>query len=204
MPAPPIKVVIFDLGEVLLRGLLGAEERIAPRIGWPPERVNKALHGAHLERLFRGEISEDRYIAAVLEETGWMISPQTFKALLRENFDEIPGTRAIIKTLKEKFKIVVLSVHAREWIDYCRGIYGLDQVFSDGAFFSFEMAAMKPEREAFHAVLETLRKAPEEVLFIDDSEANVQAARQLGIHVIQFESAEKLKKDLMDLGILEG
>ena len=39
-------------------------------------------------------------------------------------------------------------------------------------------------------------------LFIDDKKQNVQAAKNCGLHGIQFKSAKKLKKELQILGIL--
>lgn len=61
---------------------------------------------------------------------------------------------------------------------------------------------MKPEKEAFLEVLKTTQAHPDETLFIDDSEVNIAAARALGMHAIQFESAEQLNRELQQLNIL--
>jgi HAD superfamily hydrolase (TIGR01509 family) len=196
------KVIIFDIGEVLLKGFLGIEELLGKKSNLSAKRINQALRGAHLDELFRGKISEDIYIEKVLQNKNLTFSKDELKRVIRENFSEIPGTRQIIETLKKKYKVVALSVHAREWIEYCKQHIDLDALFADGAFISFATGSMKPEEKAFREVLETMRAHPNETLFIDDSETNIAAARTLGIRAIQFESATQLKRELQELNIL--
>jgi len=43
--------------------------------------------------------------------------------------------------------------------------------------------------------------APEESLFIDDLYENIQAARNLGMDAIHFQSIEKLKVELNNMGL---
>lgn len=124
-----LKVIIFDIGEVLLRGFLGVEETLGKKLNFPANRMNDALRGAHLDELFRGKISEDAYIERVLQKQNLPISKDELKQLIRKNFTEIPGTKEIIETLKKKYKVVALSVHAREWIEYCKQHINLDALF---------------------------------------------------------------------------
>lgn len=197
-----IKFVIFDLAEVLLRGLLGVEELLSKKLNLPSEEAGSALRGSRLDELFRGKITEEEYLIKILQETNWKISKKELKKVIRKNFTEIPGTRSVIRALKKKYKVVVLSVHAREWIDYCKRQFGLKKLFSDGAFFSFEMKVMKPERKAFIEVLKAMRAHPKKTLFIDDSEVNIRAAQGLGMQTIQFESANQLNKELRRLKLI--
>lgn len=43
--------------------------------------------------------------------------------------------------------------------------------------------------------------APGEVLFVDDRQANVDAAAALGIPALRFRVAEQLQQDLLDRGL---
>jgi HAD superfamily hydrolase (TIGR01509 family) len=45
---------------------------------------------------------------------------------------------------------------------------------------------MKPDPTAYRVALQTLRTAPHEAIFIDDSLTNVRGAQALGIHTILF------------------
>ena len=59
----------------------------------------------------------------------------------------------------------------------------------------------KPEPEIYHLLLDRLRVAPEEVLFLDDKLENIEAARNLGIVGLQFSTIEQLRQDLISSGL---
>ena len=65
-------------------------------------------------------------------------------------------------------------------------VFGYADVF-DGEFYSCRLGAMKPDVGYFHAVLKSLPFAPEQLLFIDDRERNVAAARSVGINGVEYD-----------------
>ncbi|WP_269822248.1 HAD-IA family hydrolase, partial [Aggregatibacter actinomycetemcomitans] len=42
---------------------------------------------------------------------------------------------------------------------------------------------------------------PQHTVFIDDNLRNVEGARNVGLHTLQFTHAQKLKQDLITLGV---
>ena len=60
---------------------------------------------------------------------------------------------------------------------------------------------VKPDPAIFHLTLQKLGFEASESIFIDDNPRHVEAAAQLGIHAIQFESAQQLKDDLAGLSV---
>lgn len=62
--------------------------------------------------------------------------------------------------------------------------------YLDGAYMSYKMQIMKPSAEFFHHILTTEQLQPDEALFIDDSQQNIQAAAALGIHTFHVENGE--------------
>jgi len=66
--------------------------------------------------------------------------------------------------------------------------------------FSAEVRLIKPDPAIYEHTLRGLGVAAAEVLFVDDRETNVQAARALGIRSIQFQALAQLKRDLEALG----
>jgi putative hydrolase of the HAD superfamily len=50
----------------------------------------------------------------------------------------------------------------------------------------------KPEAAIFHACLNVVGSKPEECLFIDDRSENVEAALELGMQALKFESVNEL------------
>ena len=66
---------------------------------------------------------------------------------------------------------------------------------------SYEVHAIKPEREIFQAALECCGCRPEECFYTDDIAAYVEAARRLGMDAVQFESLAQLERELQARGI---
>jgi putative hydrolase of the HAD superfamily len=66
--------------------------------------------------------------------------------------------------------------------------------------FSAEVRLIKPAPGIYQHTLDGLAISAPEALFIDDRENNIQAARALGMHAIQFQSIGQLKHDLEALG----
>jgi putative hydrolase of the HAD superfamily len=71
----------------------------------------------------------------------------------------------------------------------------------DVLVWSFQHKMAKPEPAIYQLTLERLVTAPEETLFIDDKQANIDAARALGISGVQFSTVEKLRDDLIAAGL---
>jgi 2-haloacid dehalogenase len=61
---------------------------------------------------------------------------------------------------------------------------------------------IKPDPQIYRILLDRLAQPAHECLFIDDSEKNVVAARQMGIHAIHFHSPEALRVQLQEMGIM--
>ena len=70
---------------------------------------------------------------------------------------------------------------------YMSETLGYRTVF-DREFYSCELGEMKPNPGYFQAILREMALPPDRVLFIDDHEANVLAARQVGLHASVFTS----------------
>jgi len=201
-----IKNIIFDLSEVLLTGIkhtgitLGEKhkiENIKNRVGWTP--IMTPLLIPLVEEFFHGNVSEDEYINSVLREYPLLGDSKWLKEHIRENFEEIEGTREIILKLKKSgYKVALLSVHAKEWIDYCEKKFEFHKLF-DVLSYSYETKVSKPNPISFYNVLKELDAKPEECVFIDDSETNIYASKGLGIPSILFINAKDLEKELRKL-----
>jgi len=70
----------------------------------------------------------------------------------------------------------------------------------DVLVWSFEHKVAKPDPAIYRLTLDKLATRPDETLFIDDKQANIDAARDLGLIAIQFSTVEKLREDLTATG----
>lgn len=74
----------------------------------------------------------------------------------------------------------------------------------DGTYFSCDVGAAKPDPAYFEAILADLRVPPSRVVFVDDVDANVDAAQRLGIQAVRHEPSAgsgDLRALLMALGV---
>lgn len=74
----------------------------------------------------------------------------------------------------------------------------------DGCVISGVEGVAKPDRAIFEILLGRYRLRPEATVFIDDTAANVQTARELGIVAVEYSTAGQLRRDLRALGLLDG
>jgi putative hydrolase of the HAD superfamily len=68
---------------------------------------------------------------------------------------------------------------------------------------SCEMGLEKPDPKAYELLLKTINLPAEEIVFIDDKEENVEAAKAMGIDAILFTSEPQLRGELNKRGVLE-
>lgn len=205
--AQPTTTIIFDLSEVLLTGIKAAGIVLAEKHALYDSLTHQAPYASHMtplliplaEDFFHGLISEDEYLTEVLRLFPQLGSHQWLKEYIRTNFVEVEGTRDIIKQLKnKKYRLALLSVHAKEWVDYCEEKFNYHHLF-DLHVYSYNTRVSKPNPQAFQGVLDALNAKPGECLFIDDSIANVKAAEMLGIKSILFTSAPELQTRLEEV-----
>lgn len=199
-----IKNIIFDLSEVIISGYHGAEKVVEEGSNISAEDFLARKKGTIDKFLdaMRDKYSEDEYIEILMENTNWHIDKQELKMLIRKNLNiPVEGTMNIIKALKEKYNLILLSDHIREWVDYILE-NNKDLDIFDHTFFSCDIKMLKSDEGTFEYILKELNIKPEETIFIDDSEGNVQAAIKTGINGIVFKDAEQLEKELKEIGII--
>lgn len=107
--------------------------------------------------------------------------------LYQRNFD------ALLHLRREGFPVALLSNTNPFMMRWARSSafdgsgHGLDHYF-DRLYLSYEMRMMKPSPEIFLAMIEGEQTSPDNILFIDDSARNCQAAEALGIHTLNPEN----------------
>ena len=62
--------------------------------------------------------------------------------------------------------------------------------FFDAMYLSYQCGVMKPNREIFEMMLRGQQAQPEETLFVDDGQRNVEAADALGMHTLHPQNNE--------------
>ena len=71
----------------------------------------------------------------------------------------------------------------------------------DVLVWSYQLGMAKPDPAIYRHTLENLGTRPEETLFVDDKQVNIDAAKALGMVGIEFTTIEKLREDLLAAGL---
>lgn len=91
----------------------------------------------------------------------------------------------VAKRLKENYKLAILSNDVSEWFKYLREKFGLDALV-EFAVISGDVKCRKPDCRIYEIAIEKTGVAPENCIFIDDSDKNLLAAQREGMKVIRF------------------
>jgi putative hydrolase of the HAD superfamily len=70
----------------------------------------------------------------------------------------------------------------------------------DVLIWSFQHLMAKPDPAIYRLVLEKLNVRPDESLFLDDKQVNIEAAQALSMYAIQFSTVDNLRADLVAQG----
>lgn len=85
----------------------------------------------------------------------------------------------------EQYEFVLLSTDVSEWSRYITKYYELDKYFKY-KIVSGDVHCRKPDRKIYEIALARADKTAEECIFIDDSIANINSAKEMGIHTVLF------------------
>ena len=200
-----IKNIIFDLSEVIISGYFGVEHILERNYNISVQDFIKRKQVETLKFFLdtmRGMHSEDEYWAYLLEGTNWNLCIEDLKKAIRENINiPVPGVMPIIKELKNKYKLILLSDYVKEWKEYISQSNDELSLF-EHQYYSFNYNRLKQDEGTFQFILNDLNIKPEETLFIDDLDQNVQCAKKRGIYGIVFKNANQLKDELHKLNVL--
>ncbi|BCU78719.1 HAD family phosphatase [Luteolibacter sp. LG18] len=178
---------LYDIGRVLLD--FDFESSLARLL---PEGIDDP-HG-RLERLLErkddfeaGRIPEDEFIAWAIERLETRATPDDFRHAWRNIFTPNEPMWSVVDRLADAGHRLILFSNINSI--HCPWIFETYPRFSrfHGAVLSFEVGAIKPEPAIYEHAIQTYGLVPEEVIYIDDMEANVTAGRALGMRTWQYD-----------------
>jgi epoxide hydrolase-like predicted phosphatase len=118
------------------------------------------------------------------------------------------GTHEILAELNKKYRTFLLSninpIHYEYIMNYLKKEFGFesnDHLF-EKTYYSHLIGLRKPDTEIFEKVLQENGLKPEETLFIDDIQANLEPAKALGINTFMVKAPDTIQDFIKREGFL--
>jgi len=213
LTAPAIRVVLFDYDGVVLPP--SDFTRVLRREhGIDREQLRSFFDAEEWHRCLVGDADLERELAPHLETWGWPGTPAAFlRMAFEQERDEDPRLLRVIRKLRSQgLRCALASNQERIRGSALAERLGRARIFDD-LFLSFELRARKPEATFYERVGGELGEPGCGLLFFDDREENVAAARACGWNAERFTGFEAFRAQLeayscrlgslqLDLGLL--
>ncbi|MDD4556562.1 MAG: HAD family phosphatase [Alphaproteobacteria bacterium] len=110
---------------------------------------------------------------------------------------------AVLKKLKQAgYPVYALTNFSKEKFEKTLNRFDFFKCF-DGIVVSAEEKMVKPDLAFFDLLCKRYHLKPEETLFIDDSEVNIEGAKVFGLQTILFKYPDLLEPQLNAFGVLK-
>lgn len=187
-----IKNLLFDLGGVIMDirrlNCVASFERLGMKDA--DSFLGEYSQKGPFLQLEEGLINEAQFRDAVREYIDGEVTDEQIDKAFCDFLVGIPAYRLEqLRQLKKQYGIYMLSNtnpimwHSRIAEEFRQEGMEREDYF-DGIVTSFEIRSIKPDAKIFHMVVEKLGLNPEETLFLDDSQKNLDAAAALGFHTL--------------------
>ena len=190
-----IEAVLWDYGGVFTPSPFAAASVYATTLGVEPDVLIEIVFGAYdsdsdhvWHRLERGELPFPdalAEIAAAAQAAGFRFeAAEMFAGMRGDDVDRTVVVEAVRGVRARGIRTAIVTNNIREYGDAWRGQLPVDELF-DTIVDSSHEGVRKPNPVIYHTALERLGVShPTRAVFLDDFEANVVAARSLGMHGI--------------------
>jgi len=147
----------------------------------------------------RGTVAVPALVARIARRTGLALADvQRVVDAVPQELQPVPDSVALLRRLHEAGReLYFVSNMPAPYADHLEAEHDFLRCFRDGVF-SARVHLNKPEPAIFELAAARFGAAPVELVFLDDHEPNVQAARALGWHALRFENAAQAASALRE------
>jgi putative hydrolase of the HAD superfamily len=149
-----------------------------------------------------GTASLDEYLQRTVFYRDRPFTMEQFKQFMFAQSQAMPEPLAYLGELAatRRFMLAALNNESLEINEYRIRKFRLREYF-EAFFSSCYMGVRKPDRGIYTLALKITQREPAECVLIDDRGLNLECAREMGMHTIQFLNVAQLREDLARLGI---
>lgn len=198
-----IDTVVFDIGNVLIPW----DPRWLFRQLLPDDAaVDRFLHEVDFNNWNRDHDAGQPFAEGIARQGAAF---PHYRSLLQAFFDRweetigapIEGSVAIARELRQRgYRTLALTNFSAETFPRALERHPYLAEF-EGIVVSGHERLMKPDAAIYRLLCDRYRVDPARAVFTDDSPANVEGARAIGMHAVHFQSPGQLRDDLRRLGV---
>lgn len=200
MKTNKIKALIFDMGGVLVDlDIEGCKSAFKEYIGY--HKIDEIIDPCHQKGIYgdleEGILSGDEFRKIVLADSRpGALAEDVDRAMWHILIGIEPYKVEMLKRLSESYDLYLLSNNNPVCLPRAKAIFNeagipLDKIFRK-CFYSFEMKVLKPSEAFYRAVVREIGLPAEDMLFIDDSQKNVDGAVAAGLPAAFYEPGSDL------------
>jgi putative hydrolase of the HAD superfamily len=201
-----VGAIISDFGGVLTSPLSGSFEAFQRSSGVSLEALGTAMAAIAARRgtnplfdLETGRLGEPEFLATLSRQlTDQLGRPVSLDGFGESYFAHLEPNEPMIDYMRDLrargYRLAICTNNVREWERLWRAMLPVDEIF-DVVVDSGFVGVRKPEPRIYELTLERLGIGPAAALFIDDIEINCDAARELGMRAVWFQSSEQAIAD---------
>jgi len=199
-----IKFVLFDLGNVIVN--VDKEEALRIFSDITGEPVEKLLDfpESNLEKNFeKGKIAIEDYIAGLKRRFNLTneVNKEELIEIWASCFKLNEQMIELVKKIDRNIKKGILSNTNPLHIESINKNYDIFGYF-DYLFFSYDLGYVKPDKRIYTSVMGKLKAKANEIIFIDDLQANLLPAEKIGFHTYLFDNPESLERYLQQKEVI--
>jgi putative hydrolase of the HAD superfamily len=198
-----VTALFWDVGGVILSNgsRRGARAAAAKNFGLDWEEFQD-LHELASPAFETEAVTLDTYLQRTVFYRQRSFPREEFTHFMFAQSAEFPESRAVLTDVASTGKYLQATVNNEppEWNE--RRIHQFNLRRELKAFFSScYLGVRKPDEGIYKLALEVAERSPDECLFIDDRELNLECAQQMRMRTIHFEDAAQLRRDLIASGV---
>jgi FMN phosphatase YigB (HAD superfamily) len=194
-----LKFIYFDINGCLVRFFHKAFSVLAEETGVPNDRI-ETLFWHYNDAVCRGEMKLSDFNDILAKTLG--VSSVDWTDYYLGAIEPIDGMKELLEWTAERYQIGLLSNIMPGFIQIMIDKGVIPHLDYAAVVDSSEVGAIKPESKIYEIAQGLTGVLPEEILFIDDSRANLMAAEKCGWKVMWFddyypeESIKRIKNAL--------
>lgn len=199
-----IKAILLDLGGVLIDlDLAACRKAFIEILGF--NKIDELLDPCHQKGIYsdleEGKISVDEFRALVIKDSKPGSDPMDVDRCMEALLSGMdPAKVPFLVELADRYEVYALTNNNPIAMRRFHEIYeenGLDyrKVFRH-EFISSEMKLLKPDLRIFRQAVEGMGLEASEILFVDDSQSNVDAAASIGLNSVRYVPGTDLRETI--------